>query len=175
MQQRGDRPQPHAGAHRGAYHCAHFGPVQYACAHRGSANRNPSRPHAYTGSADRNRAGDGHGPPDFDAHSAHGDLGPSNGNPVARGAGDHGYQSGVGPTPAGKHIDFYGSGFTALSTFTLQQGGVDKATLINPVAFQPGAVEVEVPGTAATGTYAGCVRNVVGIACGPENIHVVNP
>jgi hypothetical protein len=75
----------------------------------------------------------------------------------------------------GDRIDFNGTGFDTSGTFTLQQAGVVKTTLINPVTCGAGCVELNVPPNPAVGAFTGCVTMPAGTGCGPETIHVVNP
>lgn len=79
------------------------------------------------------------------------------------------------PLHPGDKIDFTGTGFDTSGTFTLQQSGVVKTTLINPVTCGANCVELNVPSNPAVGAFVGCVQMPAGTGCGPEVINVVNP
>jgi PKD repeat protein len=80
------------------------------------------------------------------------------------------------PLHPGDKIDIYGNNFNANNSFfDLRQGGNPRANLTNPTAIGANGVEVTVPSTVVTGTYAACVSNGHGTACGQENISIVNP
>jgi hypothetical protein len=81
------------------------------------------------------------------------------------------------PTHANSMLIFHGTHFDQTSTFTLQQGGVVKATLSN-VVFATGSsaagiqINATIPAGTPLGMYAGCVTTAFGTACNATAIEV---
>jgi hypothetical protein len=81
------------------------------------------------------------------------------------------------PTHANSMLIFQGTHFDQTSTFTLQQGGVVKATLIGVVyatgnSTQGIQINATIPLGTALGMYAGCVTTAFGTACDATPIEV---
>lgn len=81
------------------------------------------------------------------------------------------------PTHAASVLIFIGTNFDQTSTFTLRQGGVVQATLVNVVLAtgSPAAgiqINATIPAGTPLGMYAGCVTTASGTACDATPIEV---
>lgn len=82
------------------------------------------------------------------------------------------------PTHAGSVLIFAGTNFDASSTFTLQQSGQVRVTLVHPILATGTPadgiqVDVTIPEGAALGSYQGCVMTAVGTACAAVPVGVI--
>jgi hypothetical protein len=82
------------------------------------------------------------------------------------------------PTHAGSVLIFAGTNFDASSTFTLQQDGAVRVTLVNPILATGTPadgiqVDVTIPVGAPLGSYQGCVTTAVGTSCASVPVGVI--